>query len=217
MNSAADVVTDVIAEKTKIIGMLEGYPYLIALFFLTIIIVVYLIVAWKQPRILNIFTFIFSKLKTRCTDIKCVKEDLLINIKEMLEQDKLDREKRQEEQDKRFDAYDKILEETQVNIKALFSLVADNEAISKDASRGTLENMLCNEVISPLRRLKAFYKLIALGVNGIIKEIGFKVILEHKKLWQEVLVMKLDVKIVNQEFFDRTMNEIRQNIYGGVM
>ena len=132
------------------------------------------------------------------------------SVEELYAEDAEERKKRQAEIDSKLDAMD-------TEIKNIFSLIADNEELTKDVSRGTLENMLCNENVTPLRRLKAYRRLIGQGANGVLKKIGFALILDYKDLWLEVLYSRIDFEIVDQNFWDKTMDEIRRNIFGGVM
>ena len=144
-------------------------------------------------------------------------ENQLLSIEKLFDKDKVDRTKRQKELDSWKEETNAKLLAVNESIQQVFSMIADNEELTKDASRGTLENMLTSETSSPLRRLKAFRRLLAMGVNGIVKKVGMRVILEHKDLWLEVLAMDLDLEILDEDYYDRVMDEIRRNIFGGVM
>jgi len=131
-------------------------------------------------------------------------------VQNQFAEDAEERKERQAQMDSKFESIDS-------EIKNIFAIFADHEEFAKDTSRGTLENMVCNDTVSPLRRLKAFRRLLAMGVNGIIKQRGMKIVLDHKDLWLEVLAMDMGLKVINQDYYDRVMDEIRKSIYGGVM
>jgi hypothetical protein len=71
-----------------------------------------------------------------------------------------------------------------------------------------------------------------MGLNGRIKQKGFDLILQNKKVvtddagnkikldpWLDVLetMPKLNLKIVNQKHFDAVLDEINHKIYDGMM
>ena len=216
----------IVQQKAIIIGILKDHPYLILAFFATLIIVAYIILALKQPNVLNIFTFAASLFRRKNINPQYEKqlvameerhEKHLIGIEKLLRIDKDDREKRQAEWDTWQIQTDNRLTEVCASVDKIFSMLADHEEFANDVSRGTLENMLCNDSVSTLRRLKAFVRLIAMGANGILKKTGMKLIVDNKDLWLEVLAMNMDFEIVNKDYYEKVMEEIRKNIFGGVM
>jgi len=104
-------------------------------------------------------------------------------------------------------------------IESLFAIIADHEELFGPLSQGTLENMLFNDNTPIFRRLKAFLRLLALNVNGRIKQKGFALILANKEIWLDVLetMPKLKLKIINKEHFEAVLNEINTNLYSGMM
>ena len=113
-----------------------------------------------------------------------------------------------------------------------FSIITDHEEFLGPVSQGTLENMLFNDATPIFRRLKAYLRLIAMGLNGRIKQKGFDLILQNKKEvfdsagnkikidpWLDVLetMPKLNLKIVNQQHFNAVLEEINHKIYDGMM
>jgi hypothetical protein len=95
----------------------------------------------------------------------------------------------------------------------LFSILADHEEFANKISQGTLENQLYNEDLTIFKRLKAFLRLIAMRVNGRIREKGFNLILQYKEDWRDVLESHVELKIVDQEYFDEVMKDIDKRIF----
>ena len=117
-------------------------------------------------------------------------------------------------------------------IESLFTIIADHEELFGSLSQGTLENMLFNDSTPIFRRLKAFLRLLAMDVNGRIKEKGFQLILKSKKRianedgtetkidpWLDVMetMPKLKLKVVNEKHFEAVLDEISHKFYGGMM
>lgn len=147
------------------------------------------------------------------------------NALQKMESDISERVKKLEEYDKRLDSIDSKLE-------SLFSIIADHEEFFSTLSQGTLENMLFNEDVPIFRRLKAFLRLLAMDIDGRVKEKGFELILQNKRTiknkdntetkidpWLDVLetMPKPDLKIVNKKRFEAVLDEINANIYSGMM
>jgi len=118
-----------------------------------------------------------------------------------------------EERKERQTALDEKLGEIETSIEKLFSIVTDQEAIITKASQGTLENMLFNDSQSMFKRMKAFLRLIAMRKNGRIREYGFNLILHNKEAWRDVLEANIDLKIVDQNYFDEVKKDIEDRIF----
>jgi len=133
-------------------------------------------------------------------------------VEQILEGDSRERIKRQAEVDKRLD-------DLGTKVNEIYSILEDHEESFDSLSRHTLENMLFNENAPVFRRLKAFLRLIAMKANGRVKNKGFEVILEHKDIWLDVLEtqIKLNLKIVDQEYFSAILDEINRRIFDGMM
>lgn len=135
-------------------------------------------------------------------------------IEKLLQDDVSDRKKRQA-------SLDKELRTIKSDIKDVFSILADHEELWEKTSEGTLTNMLFNEnpKLSMFLKLKSYLRLIGLKKNGDIKERGFDLILNNKSVWKTVLQVMPEMKfvIVDQEFFDKTLDEINHRIFDGMM
>ena len=129
-----------------------------------------------------------------------------INNNKRLAADAVERKERQA-------ALDVKLNETEASVKKLFSIIADHEEFANKISQGTLENQLYNEDLTIFKRLKAFLRLIAMRVNGRIREKGFKLILQHKEEWRDVLEAHVELKIVDQNYFNEVMEDIDKRIF----
>lgn len=177
----------------------------------------------KHPQLLNDVLQFFHTGKTeenkqmKIKDIKKMQleyEKKLENIETLLKEDVLDRKKRQEEYDKRFSAIE-------TGIEKLFSIVASHEEFQMKISQGTLTNMVLNDNApdSIFLRLKSYLRLIAMAVNGRVKKKGFELILNHKECWLDVLetMPHMNLVIVNQKFFDATLEDINRKIFDGMM
>jgi hypothetical protein len=134
------------------------------------------------------------------------------SVEETLVEEAADRKTWQEFVGKRIDCIES-------KIESLFAIIADHEELFGPLSQGTLENMLFNDSTPIFRRLKAFLRLLAMDVNGRIKQKGFALILAHKETWLDVLetMPKLKLKYVNKEHFDTILEEINHKFYDGMM
>jgi hypothetical protein len=79
--------------------------------------------------------------------------------------------------------------------------------------------MLFNEKTPIFRRLKAYIRLLAMGINGRVKKAGFSLVLNNKEIWLDALetMPKLKLKIVDQAYFDAAMEDINHRIFDGMM
>jgi len=104
-------------------------------------------------------------------------------------------------------------------IKELTGIVTDHEELFGPVSQGTLENMLFNNATPIFRRLKAFLRLLAMGVNGRVKQKGMTLILQNQETWLDVLetMPKLKLKIIDEEHLNAVLEEINHKIYDGMM
>ena len=106
------------------------------------------------------------------------------------------------------------------------STLATHEYLLDKTSEGTLENMLFNDNLSPFMRLKAFRRLLAKKKNGRIWDKGYLLILDNKRtittedgreididVWMDVLDTELGIPIVDVEYYEARMKEIRRRIY----
>jgi 2-C-methyl-D-erythritol 4-phosphate cytidylyltransferase len=109
---------------------------------------------------------------------------------------------------------------------AIESTLATHEFLLDKTSEGTLENMLFNDALSPFIRLKAFRRLLAKGKNGRIWDKGYLLILDNKRtiktdngkeieidVWRDVLDTELGIPIVDKEYYEARLKEIRRRIY----
>jgi len=135
-------------------------------------------------------------------------------IEKMLQDDVLDRKKRQA-------AFDKELKSIKSDITDVFSILADHEELWEKTSEGTLTNMLFSESpkLSTFLKLKSYMRLIGLRKNGDIKERGFDLILNNKRDWKTVLQVMPDMKMVitDHKYFNDTLEEINHKIFDGMM
>ena len=105
------------------------------------------------------------------------------------------------------------LGEIEASVDKIFSALADHEEFANKISQGTLENQLFNESLSAFKRLKAFLRLIAMRVNGRIREKGFALVLQNKEVWRDVLEAHIELKIVDQKYFDEVLADIDRKIF----
>jgi hypothetical protein len=135
-------------------------------------------------------------------------------IEKLLQDDVVDRKKRQA-------TFDKEFRTIKSDIRDIFSILADHEELWEKTSEGTLTNMLFSESpkLSTFLKLKSYLRLIGLKKNGDIKERGFDLILNNKKDWKTVLQVMPDMKltIVDEEFFKNTLEEINHRLFSGMM
>jgi hypothetical protein len=108
---------------------------------------------------------------------------------------------------------EEILAEIESRINSLVSAISDVEVFAYNISQGTLENMVFNEELPIFRRLKAFRRVIALKGNGRTKAKGIKLILENQEAWKDVLDIKMDLKIIDQKYYNETLDEIDKKIF----
>jgi ABC-type transporter Mla subunit MlaD len=96
------------------------------------------------------------------------------------------------------------------------TMQAINNKLMK-TSKGTLENMLLtnNPKQSIIDKLNAFRRLIAMAPYSNIRaeKEGIDLILENKQIWIDVYESPLDVQIVNPEYYNNVMEEIKRRIY----
>jgi hypothetical protein len=83
-------------------------------------------------------------------------------------------------------------------------------------SRAVLEHQLFDDSYpSMLNRLKAFYRLAAMGFNGRVKQKGMLLILNNQSLWLDVASLEeiKALKIADQKYFDETMSDIKKRVF----
>ena len=190
-------------QKANTLLALQENPILLFLYAVMFFALLAVTLVWKQPQILNFF-------KKEGGGKPKPKKVKLENVMIMLEEDKLDRIKRQEENDKRLDAIE-------ANISVLSAVVADHERFTKTLSRGTLKSILFNENFSAFERLKAFRRLVAKGENGRVYKVGFEIILHNQEDWLNVLDIELDEPIADEKYFKYIMGDIKNRIFEGFM
>ena len=112
--------------------------------------------------------------------------------------DRTERETRQKQIDKRFTEIEQLLGKV---------------------SQGALENMLHDETQSKFKRLKAFRRLMAMRVNGRIKQYGILLIINNKETWHDVMDTKLDINIIDNAYYSNVLTEINRRIFetGGAL
>jgi hypothetical protein len=128
------------------------------------------------------------------------------SVEELLEEYASERKQSQTDVDER-------LNKIESSVENLFTVLADHEEFANKITQATLENMLYNESLSMFKRLKSFLRLIAMRVNGRIREKGFGLILKNKETWRDVLEAHIELKIVDQKYFDDVMEDIDKKIF----
>lgn len=210
---------NVIEQKASAFLALIDHPVLLVLFCVMLLFVIggvaIIVIINKNPNLVN--NWLKSKKRVELDNGE------IINERRHEKRRKDDRE-----QDtsiiERLDGLTKAVEsgnadisELRSEIKNLYLITADQEEYMNIVSQGTLENMLFNESLAIFRRLKAFKRLIALKVNGRIKEKGFKLILHNKETWLDVADLKMELKIVDKDYYERIIREINQRIFEGTI
>jgi len=112
-------------------------------------------------------------------------------------------------------------------LNTIEATLSTHEFLLDKTSEGTLENQLFNDNLAPFIRLKAFRRLLAMKRNGRIWDKGTELILQNKKtikdsdgnilakidVWRDVLDTELGINIVDVEYYDARLKEIRRSIY----
>jgi hypothetical protein len=114
-------------------------------------------------------------------------------------------------------------------LNTIESTLLTHEFLLDKTSEGTLENMLFddNPDRSAFQKLKAFRRLLAMKKNGRIWERGIELILQNKKVikdadgkiltktdvWLDVLDTELGIPIVDVEYYEARLKEIRRRFY----
>ena len=80
-------------------------------------------------------------------------------------------------------------------------------------SQGGLENTLFNERLSDFRRLKAFRRLLAMGINGEIKQEGIKLVLARRDIWKVVLQTELGMEIKDVKYYEDALAYINRLVF----
>jgi F0F1-type ATP synthase membrane subunit b/b' len=208
---AAVEVAEKAADTVKKLGIYE--------FIILVAVVVGFLIFWKVllPRMMKM-----SELKThdeiKESEAKAHKElmsfqDLVVEVKQIVENYNNRFQKLEEQLDK--DAENREARKVEVDGK-LSGIEAKMEIIIKKqfkVSQGTLENMLFNERLSIFKRLKAFRRLLAMGVNGDIKKEGLKLVLANKETWKIVLQTRLGIKIKDLKYYEDTMAYINKIVF----
>jgi hypothetical protein len=118
------------------------------------------------------------------------------------------------------------IDEIEAKIGTIFSTLSVHEFLLDKTSEGTLENILNDEYRSLFQRLKAFRRLLAMKKNGRIWEKGLQLIILGRKtikddkgrelkidIWLDVLGTELGTPIVDNEYYEARLKEIRRQIY----
>jgi hypothetical protein len=100
-------------------------------------------------------------------------------------------------------------------LDALNSKIKETQRILFKVSEDTQYSIFINKDGDIYERLKAFRNLIAWRKNGGIREEGFDLIRNNMKEWRLVEKLKLEVEILDQKYWDETMDLIRKSIFSG--
>ena len=136
-----------------------------------------------------------EKLTTITTDI----EEKIVNVQKALKNDDLGLVER--------------LVKIESGVESLSKTIESIKKFQRKISQGTLENMLFNERQSIFKRLKAFRRLLAMAINGDIKQEGIKLVLAHKDVWKIVLQTKLGMKIKDAKYYEESLAYINVHIF----
>jgi hypothetical protein len=133
-------------------------------------------------------------------------------LKDFLDKDGVERQKRQAEVDNRFNRIEAHIEQTSKNIEHLDVVISGVVNTVDELSYGALENRLFTKAAPAVRRLRAFKRLIALKNNGPVKVVGVDLAADNPDTWFYVLSEPLNMNIVDQGFFDGVVEEINTEI-----
>ena len=148
-----------------------------------------------------------------CGDLQVKHENQLRSIEKILVEDIEKQNKWQNFINERINKIDSKIEDLSSKLEDLFSIVSCNENSLHDTSDATFENQLFNEKLWPFKRLQAFRILLARKRNGRIWEKGFYLVLENKEVWLDLLDTELGVKIVDIDYYNMRMEDIRTRIF----
>jgi len=150
-----------------------------------------------------------------------------VNLADWMANEKKEREERQGTLDSTLQelkdsnaAFTSGLLTFRAELNEMKSLLAANEEYMDNVSQGTLVQMLRDDKgMESKFRARAFLRLLALGVNGRIKTSGMAFVLEHKDVWLDAVedIKYLKLKIKDEAYFNKVMEEINQNIFAGTM
>jgi hypothetical protein len=129
------------------------------------------------------------------------------NMEKMLHDAVLDRKKRHT-------SLDKEMKTVKINMKDMLSILTDH---SKEMLIHTLFSE--NKRVKIKDKLKSYFRLIGLKVNGEIKKYGFSLVLHNKELWIEVIKEMEDLKItvLDEKHFHDTLEEMNRDIFDKMM
>ena len=117
------------------------------------------------------------------------------------------------------DFVSKKIIEIETQIISISNTLLTHEFLLDKTSEGTLENQLFNDNLSPFLRLKAFRRLLAMKKNGRIWEKGQQLIVQSRDpkknidVWLDVLDTELGIPIIDVEYYEARLKEIRRRIY----
>jgi len=197
----------VIEAKTGFFETLGKYPEHIPVYIVALVFFVLIIALIKNPNLIN-----------NLLNILHVKKEQPVNERRRSKRRKDDVIK-EETTIEQLNSLRKELKEqfktVSESIEKLFSITTHLDTFIRSVSQGTLENMLLIDKQSVHNRLKAFVRLIAMGVNGDVKKEGIKLALEYKEIWKIVMreLKDMNLKIVNQKYFDEVINEINLVVF----
>jgi len=135
----------------------------------------------------------------KLTEITADIENKLVNVQKALKNDDLGLVER--------------LAKIESGIKALSITIESIKRFQRKISQGGLENTLFNERLSDFRRLKAFRRLLAMAINGEVKQEGIKLVLAHKDTWKIVLQTKLGIKIKDVKYYEESLAYINRLVF----
>jgi len=229
--------------------LFRGHPVMLFIFSAAVFASMYMILALKWPQILPTFNKdakdepenkdkspeelikLDWKAKKALRDQKW-KETISEAIDAILKDNRVALQTLVKDISSRMEALGEKVDLIETKLESLFAIIAEHEELFGPLSQETLEDRLFNESLPIFRRLKAFYELLAKGVNGRVKQKGFQLILQNKKTivnddgtkikidpWLDVLetIQKAKVKIVNEKHFEAVLDEINANLYAGMM
>ena len=182
---------------------------LFGVYFIQIITLLLLIFMVFSGNLKRFFTWLFSFKKVSVGKVTLDNGDVI--------NERRHEKRRQSDADASFinKEMDNLLQEINKKLNQFDKRFEDIEYLLGKVSQGTLENMLHDETgkQSMFKRLKAFRRLTAMGVNSRVKQYGLKLILENKETWYDVLDTKLDIPIVDNGYYSNVLVEINRRIF----
>jgi hypothetical protein len=107
----------------------------------------------------------------------------------------------------------KRIDALELGNKEILNRITANEIALNELSDNALTKKFFDEKKTPFERLLIFRMLLSKKKNGRIWDSGFNLIKNNKNIWLDIQETKFEGEIIDVEYYNERMKEIRTRIF----